>query len=199
MLTKGKAKTAGSINDPLFHVRLKRLVRIVLPSLRTREAAMLALHSCFLVGRTGLSLYVADLDGKVVSSLVTAQPHLFLMNLTKWIAVAIPATYTNSMLEYLQSELALAYRTRYVRCSRRLDSGSMGADSRLTKYALNTYLDPPRTGSDDVEGEQLFYKLANLDDRIKNADQYLTVDIQQFSTKLAEIYSNIAKPILDVM
>ena len=29
--------------------------------------------------------------------------------------------------------------------------------------------------------------------------QYLTVDIQLFSSKLAEIYSNIAKPVLDVM
>jgi ATP-binding cassette subfamily D (ALD) long-chain fatty acid import protein len=47
-----------------------------------------------------------------VSSLVTAQPHLFLANLARWLLVAIPATYTNSMLEYLQSELALAYRTR---------------------------------------------------------------------------------------
>ena len=27
----------------------------------------------------------------------------------------------------------------------------------------------------------------------------MTVDIQQFSNKLAEIYSNIAKPVLDVM
>lgn len=52
------------------------------------------------------------------------------------------------MLEYLQSELGLAYRTR------------------LTKHALGTYLDQPDEGE-----EQLFYKLANLDDRIKNADQ----------------------------
>lgn len=104
---------------------------------------------------------------RIVSSLVTAQPALFLSNLTRWLAVAIPATYTNSMLEYLQSELGLAYRTR------------------LTRHALATYLDPPlreelriagekdgvgRAG-DDGKGEQLFYKLANLDDRIKNADQ----------------------------
>jgi ATP-binding cassette subfamily D (ALD) long-chain fatty acid import protein len=79
------------------------------------------------------------------------------------------------MLEYLQSELGLAYRTR------------------LTKHALGTYLDPPASGmhqlelgekdgvgrtGDDGKGEQLFYKLANLDDRIKNADQvgeYLTI------------------------
>ena len=32
--------------------------------------------------------------------------------------VAIPATYTNSMLEYLQSELGLAYRTRWVATDR---------------------------------------------------------------------------------
>ncbi|WVR05650.1 hypothetical protein IAU60_002672 [Kwoniella sp. DSM 27419] len=184
---KGSAKPVASVNDPLFHVRLKRLLRIVIPSLKSREAAMLALHSAFLLGRTGLSLYVAELDGRIVSSLVTAQPALFLMNLARWLLVAIPATYTNSMLEYLQSELGLAYRTR------------------LTKHALNTYLDPPgltKQGSKqtaDASGEQLFYKLANLDDRIKNADQYLTVDIQQFSNKLAEIYSNIAKPVLDVI
>lgn len=49
---------------PLFHIRLKRLIRIVIPSLKSKEAAMLALHSAFLVGRTGLSLYVADLDGR---------------------------------------------------------------------------------------------------------------------------------------
>lgn len=37
------------------------------------------------------------------------------------------------------------------------------------------YLDPPPPGSEDStgdsKGEQLFYKVANLDDRIKNADQ----------------------------
>lgn len=72
--------------------------------------------------------------------------------------------------------------------------------SRLTKYALTMYLDPPGVESGgDKDGEQLFYKLANLDDRIKNADQYLAEDIQQLSSKLAEIYSNIAKPVLDVM
>lgn len=70
------------------------------------------------------------------------------------------------------------------------------ADSRLSKHILTQYLT-----SEDGEGDdtKLYYKLSNLDDRIKNADQYMTVDIQQFSNKLAEIYSNIAKPVLDVI
>lgn len=43
-----------------------------------------------------------------------------------------------------------------------------------------------------------FYTLGNLDDRIKNADQCITVDTMKFSNSLAELYSNLAKPILDV-
>ena len=44
-----------------------------------------------------------------------------------------------------------------------------------------------------------FYTLGNLDDRIKNADQLITVDVSKFSNSLAELYSNLAKPVLDMM
>ena len=43
-----------------------------------------------------------------------------------------------------------------------------------------------------------FYSLSTLDDRIKNADQLITVDVSRFSSSLAELYSNLAKPILDM-
>jgi ATP-binding cassette subfamily D (ALD) long-chain fatty acid import protein len=38
-----------------------------------------------------------------------------------------------------------------------------------------------------------------LDDRIKNADQHIVVDIAKFSNSLAELYSNLAKPVLDMV
>lgn len=44
-----------------------------------------------------------------------------------------------------------------------------------------------------------FYALSSLDDRIKNADQLITVDVARFSNSLAELYSNLAKPILDMI
>jgi len=44
-----------------------------------------------------------------------------------------------------------------------------------------------------------FYALAALDDRIKNADQLITVDVSKFSNSLAELYSNLAKPVLDMV
>lgn len=44
-----------------------------------------------------------------------------------------------------------------------------------------------------------FYSLSALDDRIKNADQLIAVDVSRFSNSLAELYSNLAKPILDMV
>jgi ATP-binding cassette, subfamily D (ALD), peroxisomal long-chain fatty acid import protein len=43
---------------------------------------------------------------------VRAQPLPFLLNILRWLLVAIPATWTNSWLSYVQNKLAIAYRTR---------------------------------------------------------------------------------------
>ncbi|KAF8710256.1 adrenoleukodystrophy protein, partial [Rhizoctonia solani] len=161
--------------DAVFYARLRHILRIVIPSWRSKEAMMLAIHSSFLVFRTVLSLYVADLDGRIVASLVRAETVPFLLNLLRWLLVAIPATYTNSMLGYIQTKIGIAYRTR------------------LTEQILNTYL-----GTENGE-DKVYYKMSNLDDRIKNPDQMITTDIQRFSAHLAAMYSNLAKPVLDVI
>ncbi|OBZ79919.1 ATP-binding cassette sub-family D member 2 [Grifola frondosa] len=95
--------------DALFYQRLSTILRIVIPSIRSKEALLLCMHSSLLIFRTVISLYVAALDGKIVASLVRAQPLLFLLNILRWLLVAIPATWTNSWLSYVQNKLALAY------------------------------------------------------------------------------------------
>ena len=122
-----------------------------------------------------------------------AQTLPFLLNILRWLLVAIPATWTNSWLSYVQNKLAIAYRTR------------------LTEEVLKQYLGHQQEGP---EGKT-YYKLcgykspqfiiladtiqANLDDRVKNPDQMITHDIQKFSNNLAAIYANLAKPVLDVI
>ena len=157
------------INREFFR-NLARLLKIVIPGLRSKELRLLLSHSVFLVLRTLLSLYVAELDGKVVGALVKGRGRDFVLGLVWWMLVAVPATFTNSMLQYHQTKLALCYR------------------ARLTKHVHQKYLD-----------KMTFYALNALDDRVRNADQLITVDISRFSNSLAELYSNLAKPTLDMI
>ena len=60
--------------------------------------------------------------------------------------------------------------------------------ARLTRYAHERYLDAIT-----------FYRLANVDNRIQNADQLLTQDIEKFSDSLSHLYSDIAKPLVDIV
>ncbi|KAG1772010.1 ABC transporter transmembrane region 2-domain-containing protein [Suillus placidus] len=99
---------------PFVH-QLRSLLRIVLPSLYTREALLLTAYSTFLVLRTVLSIAVARLDGRIVRDLVSADGKGFLTGLALWFALAIPSIYTNSMIRHLQSTLSLRFRTRLTR------------------------------------------------------------------------------------
>ena len=157
------------LNSEFFR-NLWRLLKIVIPGWKSKELRLVISHSFFLVIRTLISLYVAELDGKLVSSLVRGKGKEFFRGIVWWMVIAVPATFTNSMLSYHQCKLALQYR------------------SRLTTYLHQRYL-----------SNMTFYSLSALDDRIKNADQLITVDVSRFSNSLAELYSNLAKPILDII
>lgn len=81
-----------------FFKNLLRLLRICIPGWKSKEFRLLIGHSVFLVLRTMISLYVAELDGRLVSALVRGKGREFLVGLVWWMGVAIPATFTNSMV-----------------------------------------------------------------------------------------------------
>lgn len=85
------------INREFFR-NLLRLLKIVIPGWKSKELRLLISHSVFLVVRTLISLYVAELDGKLVSSLVRGKGKEFFKGILWWMVVAIPATFTNSMV-----------------------------------------------------------------------------------------------------
>lgn len=78
--------------------QLVAILRIVFPSITSKESGILILHTFFLVTRTVLSVYVAHLDGRIVRDIVSADGKGFLRGLGWWFALAIPSTYTNSMV-----------------------------------------------------------------------------------------------------
>jgi ABC-type uncharacterized transport system fused permease/ATPase subunit len=163
-------KTKRSLKENLeFGRQLLALLKIVIPGVFCREFAIFSAHTVFLVMRTFLSIYVASLEGAIVKGLVDRKPVKFSLQILKWLLVAIPATFVNSMIRYLESMLSLSFR------------------SRLATHAYQRYMQ-----------SETYYRVGNLDDRLTNPDQSLTEDVSKFCTNLAHLHSQLSKPILDV-
>ena len=103
--------------DREFFRALLRLLRVVVPGWRSKEARLLVSYSFFLVVRTLISVKVAAMDGAIVKSLVKGNGREFLTRIVWWMLIALPATFTNSMVSFAPppstpSPLLVARRTR---------------------------------------------------------------------------------------
>lgn len=150
---------------------LKLILRIIIPTLNSKSVLLLSLQTGFLLLRTYLSLVIARIDGLLVKHIVAKNKSSFFRILGVFFAISIPATYCNAMIKYLQSKIALQFR------------------SLLTNHIHSLYLK-----------NKNYYKAVNLDTRIGNtADQLITTDVKKFTEALSNLYSNLGKPVLDIL
>ncbi|KAJ2941050.1 hypothetical protein O0L34_g13180 [Tuta absoluta] len=153
-----------------FVRQLIYLAKIMVPGFRSHEVALLTAHTLCLFSRTFLSIYVASLEGAIVKHIVQKDMHAFAALLIQWFGIAVPATFINSMIRYLEGRLALAFRTR------------------LVNHAYELYFK-----------NQTYYRVGNLDARIENADHRLTEDVSVFAQSVAHLYSSLTKPCFDLL
>ncbi|CAG8696576.1 8901_t:CDS:2, partial [Ambispora leptoticha] len=157
--------------DARFLAQVKKLLPICIPGIASKESALLVSLAVVLICRTALDIWFSGFNGHVVKAIVSRDRRNFIaLAVVEFGFMMWPMSIVNNSLKLCISALALSFR------------------SRLTRYAHEQYL----------KGIT-FYKVSNLDNRIQNADQLLTQDIDKFAENLSHLYSDIAKPLVDIV
>ncbi len=98
--------------DKEFLISICKLLKIVIPRPLCSETLSIFSLSFFLVIRTFLSIYIAEVflqinkvNGKIVKSIIDVTFSGFLKNIMKLVLLAVPGSFLNSYLEYLRKKL----------------------------------------------------------------------------------------------
>jgi ATP-binding cassette subfamily D (ALD) protein 3 len=152
-----------------FLRRMSKLVKILVPGPLCKESFYLVVVAAMMVTRTLCDVWQIRNGTSIETAIIARDAKAFRKFLGRFAAMMLPIALVNNLLKLGLNELALCFR------------------ARLTRHLYKQYL----TGF-------TFYKVTNLDNRISNPDQLLTQDVDKFATSLADLYSNLSKPLLDI-
>uniref|UniRef100_A0A3Q3N8A3 ATP binding cassette subfamily D member 3 n=2 Tax=Mastacembelus armatus TaxID=205130 RepID=A0A3Q3N8A3_9TELE len=122
-----------------------------------------------LVARTYCDVWMIQNGTMIESAIIGRSTKDFKIYLFSFIKFMPLIALINNFLKLGLNELKLRFR------------------ERLTKKLYDQYL----------QGFT-YYKMGNLDNRIANADQLLTQDVEKFCNSVVDLYSNLSKPLLDI-
>lgn len=123
-----------------------------------------------LISRSICDIWLIQNGTSIESAIIGRNMSLFKVHVIKFLAAMPMISMINNVLKLGLDELKLRFRTR------------------LTRHLYNEYLK-----------DFTYYKMNNLDNRITNPDQLLTTDVERFCNSIVELYSNISKPMLDIV
>ncbi|KAK9953128.1 hypothetical protein ABG768_017149 [Culter alburnus] len=155
--------------DKLFFIRISRIIRIMVPRFLCKETWYLFLIAVMLVTRTYCDVWMIQNGTMIESAIIGRSTKGFKKYLFNFITAMPIIALVNNFLKLGLNELKLCFRVR------------------LTKHLYDEYL----------KG-YTYYKMGNLDNRIANADQLLTQDVEKFCNSVVDLYSNLSKPLLDI-
>uniref|UniRef100_A0A914H5Y9 ABC transporter domain-containing protein n=1 Tax=Globodera rostochiensis TaxID=31243 RepID=A0A914H5Y9_GLORO len=156
--------------DSAFVRRLLRILRILIPGPFSMELFFMALIALSLLLRTYADVWMIQTSTKIEAAIISRNKPRFWKSLANYFLCMPLVSVINSFLKLSLCELKLRFR------------------ERLTHHFYAQYLNG-----------FTFYKMTNLDNRIANADQLLTQDVDRFCEGIVELYSNLSKPLVDVL
>ena len=168
---KGEPRRRGAAVDAVFVKRLAFILRIVVPSITSKEAMLLAIQSTMLVTRSFISLRIARKGGDGLRAVMERSWKKFFFVLGDFFVSGVSASVVNSALKYLTNSITVSFR------------------ERLTERVHREYL---RDGA--------FYRAAVLRvGNLDNADQRIADDLHQFCHTASDLFARTFKPLLDVV
>ena len=168
---KGEPRRRGAAVDAVFLKRLAFILRIVVPSITSKEAMLLAIQSTMLISRSFISLRIAKKGGDGLQAVMERSWKKFFFVLGDFFVSGVSASVVNSALKYLTNSITVSFR------------------ERLTERVHREYL---RDGA--------FYRAAVLRvGNLDNADQRIADDLHQFCHTASDLFARTFKPLLDVI
>nr|DBA18059.1 TPA: hypothetical protein GDO54_016352 [Pyxicephalus adspersus] len=147
-----------------------RILKILVPKTFSKEGGYLLLIAVMLIARTYCDVWMIQNGTFIESAIIGRSRKDFRKYLFNFITAMPAISLVNNFLKFGLNELKLCFR------------------ERLTKYLYDEYLK-----------SFTYYKMGNLDNRIANADQLLTQDVEKFCNSVVDLYSNLSKPFLDIV
>ncbi|XP_064476597.1 ATP-binding cassette sub-family D member 3-like [Ornithodoros turicata] len=167
---KKDAKKEKAHVDAEFLGQLRELIKVVVPGVFTKEFGYMMMVAGSLVGRTLCDIWLIKNGTVIERAIISRNFSLFRETLQAFIFAMPMLAIVNNVLKYSLSELKLRFR------------------SRLYNALYAEYL-----------SGITYYRMSNLDNRISNPDQLLTQDVEKFCGCLTDLYSNLSKPLLDII
>ncbi|ODQ67448.1 hypothetical protein NADFUDRAFT_81921 [Nadsonia fulvescens var. elongata DSM 6958] len=195
---KSNANKKGGGLDKKFWKQFTAIWAIIVPRLTSKPAALLLTQTGFLLLRTYLSLLIAQLDGRIVRDLIAGNGKKFINGLALWFLIAIPASYTNGMIRFLESKISISFRTRLTRYVHDLYIDSNQTYYKLSHIESNSEPEvSDETSSVDQGSPVTTSSLNNTESTSSQADQLITADLIKFCDSVAKLFSNLGKPTVD--
>ncbi|XP_077592027.1 ATP-binding cassette sub-family D member 3a isoform X2 [Stigmatopora nigra] len=155
--------------DKYFFLQILRILRMMVPQILCMETGYLILIAVMLVARTYCDVWMIQNGTMIESAIIGRSTKDFKTFLFSFIRFMPLIALVNNFLKMGLNELKLRFR------------------ERLTNNLYDQYLQ-----------SFTYYKMGNLDNRIANADQLLTQDVEKFCNSVVDLYSNLSKPLLDI-
>jgi hypothetical protein len=165
----GRSTSQRVAVDDRFVKRLLVILRICVPSLASREAALIGIQGLLLISRTLLTDLIARVEGHCGRSIVQQEFSAFGRGVLGFAVVGAPAALVNAGLKYMQKQIMLCFQ------------------ERLTTHLHEQYC------------SNRAYYAASILKGLTNADQRMTEDVEKFAFSISELYSYTFKPLLDVI